>query len=139
MSSDVTVDLIRSLVEAMNEPSSASAVQGPVEDWESLAIVLEFGDGYRSASGYAYLPEGAVAPVACRWSSIRPAVDAYLGSYYQPGDLLPVKILVQFERTTGKYEVTFEETDEDRWKTRPTNYRQMREELRPRLGGVRNV
>ncbi|RSN48034.1 hypothetical protein DMC64_12545 [Amycolatopsis sp. WAC 04197] len=62
------------------------------------------------------------------------AVDAYRGGYYRPGDKLPVKILVQFDRTAGKYEVTFEDTDEDRWAVKPKNFRTMREQLRPKLG-----
>lgn len=124
MASDVTADLIRSLIGGM---------RGPAEGWESLAMVLEFGEGFRSASGYAYAAGGAVTPVACSWPSIQPAVDAYLGSHYNPGDRLPVKILVQFDRASGRYNVEFEETDEDRWKTLPTNFTQIREELRPRL------
>ena len=130
-SGDVSVNLIRSLVQAINEPSLATEMRGPVDDWESLAIVLEFGDGYRSASGYAYLVDGTVSPVAGDWNSIESAVHAYLDSYYEPGDRLPVKILVQFARATGRYGVTFEDTDEERWKTRPGNFRQMREQLRP--------
>ena len=133
-SDDVTVDLIRSLVRAINEPSLITEMRGTVDDWESLAIVLEFGDGYRSASGYAYQADGTVAPVAWGWNSIEPAVQAYLSSYYEPGDLLPVKILVQFKRATGRYEVTFEDTDEERWKTRARNFREMREQLRPTFG-----
>lgn len=128
---DVTVDLVRSLVQAINEPSLITEMTGPVGDWESCAIVLEFGDGYRSASGYAYPADGTVVPVACDWASIEAEVHAYLRSYYEPGDLLPVTILVQFERTTGRYRVTFEDTDEERWKTRPRNFREMRELLRP--------
>ena len=49
------------------------------------------------------------------------------GHLLQPGDLLPVKILVQFERATGRYGVTFEDTGEERWKTRPGNFGKMRE------------
>jgi hypothetical protein len=44
-----------------------------------------------------------------------------------------VKILVQYDRTTGKYEMTFEDTDEGRWAVKPANYRQVREELRPKF------
>lgn len=132
-SEDVSVNLVRSLVQAINEPSLITEMRGPVNDWESLAIVLEFGEGYRSASGYAYPADGTVSPVACGWNSIQPAVHAYLETYYEPGDLLPVKILVQFERATGRYSVTFEDTDDERWKTRPGNFREMREQLRPRF------
>ncbi|WP_229051477.1 hypothetical protein [Aeromicrobium sp. Leaf350] len=129
--SDVTVVLIRSLVAAMNEPSGLPGADGPGDAWESFAIVLEFGDGYRSASGYAYAADGTVIPVACSWPSILDAVNDYLGSHYEPGDPLPLKILVQLDRAKGRYEVTFEESDAERWKTRPSNFRQMREELRP--------
>jgi hypothetical protein len=130
-SDDATVDLIRSLIQAVNDPSLITDMRGTVDDWEALAIVLEFGDGYRSASGYAYPADGSVSPVACSWNSIQGEVNAYLATYYQPGDRLPVKILVQFERATGRYGVTFEDTDEERWKTRPGNFREMREQLRP--------
>jgi len=130
-SGDVTVDLVRSLIQAVNEPSLVTEMRGPLGDWESLAIVLEFGDGYRSASGYAYPADGTVSPVACSWNSIQREVNAYLATYYEPGDQLPVKILVQFDRATGRYGVTFEDTDEERWKTRPGNFREMREQLRP--------
>ncbi|CAM3527823.1 hypothetical protein OCAE111667_14125 [Occultella aeris] len=133
MSNNAAVDLIRSLTEAMNGPSLAREMRGPVEDWESLAMILEFGDGYRSVHGYAYSPGSAITAVACDWASIEPEVQAYLGDRYEPGDPLPVKILVQFDRATGEYKVTFEDTDEERWAVKPANYRQMREQLRPKF------
>lgn len=45
-----------------------------------------------------------------------------------------MKILVRFDRATGKYDVTFEDTDEDRWAVKPGNFREMREQLRPKFG-----
>ncbi|RSN05194.1 hypothetical protein DMC63_38775 [Streptomyces sp. WAC 05977] len=118
----MSAELVTSLVDAM----------GPVDGWESLAMILEFGEGFRSVYGYAYSPEG-VTPVACKWSSIEAAVDAYLGGHHRPGERLPVKILVQYDRTAGKHEVTFEDTDQDRWAVKPRNFRQMREQLRPKF------
>ncbi|UUV29318.1 hypothetical protein NQK81_31710 [Amycolatopsis roodepoortensis] len=120
MTDDTTVDLIGSLVEAADLP-------GSVDGWESLAIILEFGEGFRSVYGYAYSPGGVITPVSCQWSGIEAAVNAYLG------ERLPVKILVQYDRTAGKHEVTFEDTDEDRWAVKPKNFRQMREQLRPKF------
>lgn len=131
MANDVTVDLIRSLTEAIDGPSLAREMRGPVEGWESLALILEFGEGFRSAHGYTYSAGGVITAVACNWSSIESAVNAYLGSYYEPGALLPVKMLVQFDRTSGTYKVRFEDTDEERWAVKPANYVEMREELRP--------
>lgn len=131
MSDDVTADLLRALAKAIDEPSLATELRGQVGAWESLAIVLVLGEGYRSASGYAYASDGSVSPVACGWRSIQGAVNAYLGHHFAPGDRLPAQVLVQLERSTGRYEVTFEETDEERWKTRPSNFRVMRQQLRP--------
>ena len=133
MANDASVDLIRSLSTAIEAPSLATEMGASPAGWAAFAVVVEFGDGYRSASGYAYSPDGDITPVAASWPSIEAAVNVYLGGYYQPGDLLPVKMLVQFDRTTGRYKVTLEDTDEERWKTRPKNFRQMREELRPNL------
>ncbi|WP_125789402.1 hypothetical protein [Amycolatopsis sp. WAC 01375] len=124
---DAAVDLIGSLVEVAGLP-------GSVDGWESLAMILEFGEGFRSAYGYAYSPGDVITPVACKWASIEAAVNAYLGGYYRPGERLPVKILVQYDRTAGKHEVTFEDTDEERWAVKPRNFRQMREQLRPKFG-----
>lgn len=60
-----------------------------------------------------------------------PALNAYTESYYKPDQPLPVKLLVQFDRVSGKYEVTFEDTDVSRWKVVPANIDEIREELRP--------
>ncbi|MFE6615029.1 hypothetical protein [Amycolatopsis sp. NPDC057786] len=117
---DAAVDLIGSLVEAADLPES-------VDGWESLAMILEFGEGFRSVYGYAYSPGDVITPVSCKWSSIEAAVNAYLG------ERLPVTILVQYDRTAGKHEVTFEDTDEERWAVKPKNFRQMREQLRPKF------
>lgn len=127
MTGNVTADLLRALVDSMGSPDA-------VQDWESLAIILEFPDGeFNEAHGYLYSPGGAISAVACDPLAVKAAVKAYTDSYYTPGEALPRKILVQFERTTGKYTTTFEETDEARWKATPRNFRQLREELRPSL------
>ena len=81
-SEDVTVNLIRSLVRAINEPSLATEMGGRVDDWEALAIVMEFADGYRSASGYAYPADGTVFRLtadAARWTKITTSVNTRSG------------------------------------------------------------
>ncbi|MEG9226462.1 hypothetical protein [Aeromicrobium sp. Sec7.5] len=133
MSDDVTAALLRALARAIDEPSLATQLRGQVGDWESLAIVLELGEGYRNASGYAYASDGSVSPVACSWRAIGAAVNAFLASHVAAGQPRPVAFLVQLERSTGRCEVTFEETDEERWKTRPSNFQEMRQHLRPRF------
>jgi hypothetical protein len=126
MSTDVTADLIRALIGNM---------KGAREDWASLAIVVELRGGRISGThGYAYAPDGTSSAVASRPSGVQPAVDAYLESKYQPGQQPPLKLLVQFDRTSGTYEVTFEDTDASRWKVTPANIDKIGEELRPQLG-----
>jgi hypothetical protein len=123
MSTDVTAVLIRALIENM---------RGARDDWASLAIVVDLSGGRISGThGYAYAADRTSAAVASRPSGVQPAVDAYLESKYQPDQQPPLKLLVQFDRTSGTYEVTFEDTDASRWKVTPANINQIAEELRP--------
>lgn len=125
MSKDAAVDLVRALIENM---------RGAADGWESLAMVLDLdGNRFGGTSGYTYGPAGTISAVASRPSAVRPAVDAYLATCFQPGDAWPVKLLVQFNRTTGDYEATFEDADVSRWKVTPDNIDTIREELRPRF------
>ena len=126
MAGNATADLIRALIDNMAGPG----LDG--DGWESLAIILEFPDGdFNEAHGYLYSPGGVISAVAADPWAVKSAVTAYTDGYYAQGEPLPRKILVQFDRTTGKYDMTFEETDEARWKVTPRNFRELREELRP--------
>ncbi|HET6302744.1 hypothetical protein [Microbacterium sp.] len=123
MSTNVTADLIRALIEHM---------RGAGDDWQSFAMVIEFrGDQLAGTHGYVYTADGKSAPVAARPTGIKPAVDAYTESYYKPGEALPVAILVQFDRVKREYEVTFEDTDASRWQVTPENIATIAEQLRP--------
>jgi hypothetical protein len=126
MAGNVTADLIRALVDNFSGPDADAG------GWDSLAIILEFPDGrFNEAHGYLYGPDGAITAVASDPWAVAPAVKAYTDGYYRPGEPLPRKALVQVDRRSGRYSVTFEETDEERWKATPRNFRQLREELRP--------
>ncbi|MFJ2370772.1 hypothetical protein [Microbacterium sp. NPDC087665] len=119
------MDLIRALIEHM---------KGERDDWESLAMVIDFSGGrFSGTHGYTYSPDGVVSAVASRPSAIRPTVNAYTESLYEPGAALSVAILVQFDRTKGEYEVTFEDSDVSRWKVTPANIDEIREKLRPQF------
>lgn len=59
------------------------------------------------------------------------AVNAYTESCYKPGDPLPAAILVQFDRMSERYEVTFEDADPTRWQVTPANIGSVGEQLRP--------
>lgn len=126
MAANVTADLIRALVDSMSGPDV------DWDGWQSLAMILEFPEGeFNEAHGYLYSADGVISAVAADPWAVKSAVKAYTDSYYKPGDALPRKILVQLDRTTGRYNVIFEETDEARWKATPRNFKTLREELRP--------
>ena len=123
MSEDVTVSLIRALVENLEDVP---------EQWVSLAMVLGFDTTkvYRTF-GFAYDETGKDHAVTVSPYDIRPAVKAYTDQHYAQGESLPVSLLVQFDRGTGRFEVTFEDTDEDRWRVTPATFSSIRDELRP--------
>lgn len=122
--SDATTDLIGAIAAALAEDTAE-------EGWDAFALVLVFGDGYRSTHGYAYPADGSITPVSVDWDDIEEPLHTYLGGYLKPGDMLPATMLVQFYRTSGQYEVTFEDDDEDRWHAGPSNFEELREQLRP--------
>lgn len=123
MSTDVTVGLIRALVDHLEDAP---------DDWSSFALVLGFdGEKVNQVHGYAYSPDGTATSAGADPYDIRSAVKAYTDSYYKPGEPLPVTLLVEFDRDAGKYEVTFEDTNAERWKLTPANFSSLREELRP--------
>ncbi|MGO1561243.1 hypothetical protein CZ771_14370 [Actinomycetales bacterium JB111] len=125
MSEDVTVGLVRALIQNL---------KGAPEDWAAFALVLELdGQKVSAVHGFAYSADGAASGAAASPSSIRPAVAAYTDSHYSPEQPLPVALLVQFDRTNGRDEVTFEDTDRGRWKVTPANFSTIRHELRPQF------
>lgn len=128
MAADATTALIRTVIASLDGPDA------DLDGWTSMSIVLEFPDGgFNSAHGYLYSPEGRISAVAADPWAVREAVKAYTDGYYAQGEPLPRKILLQFDRTSGKYNILFEESDETRWKATPRNFRELREELRPAL------
>ena len=123
---DASAKLIRALVQNVSGPDV------DYENWQSMSIVIDSFDGrFNSASGSLYSPDGTISIVAARPSSVLPAVEAYINDVYAPDQPRPIKFLVQFDRVSGKYSITFEDTDELRWKVTPKNYKEIRETLRP--------
>ena len=61
-------------------------------------------------------------------------MDALRESNCKPGQEPPLKILVQFDRDSGRYDLTFEDDDASRWKVTPANIDQISAELRPDFG-----
>ncbi len=129
---DASVNLIRALAQNMEGPVVNGEKQD--EDWDSFTMIIESSNGrFNQAHGYAYSADGTITAVAARPSAVLPFVDAYISGLYKPGEALPIKFLVQYSRTSGKYSILFEDTDDTRWKVTMKNYKELREELRPTL------
>lgn len=68
--------------------------------------------------------------VSAKTWDLRQPLSAYLGGLYPDGKF-PVRVLVQFDRETGKYNVDFEDTYETRWRVNPGNIEEMPSAVRP--------
>lgn len=125
MSTDVTVGLIQALVENVEEAP---------EEWASLAMVLGFdSEKVNEVYGFVYSADGEASAVTASPYEIRSGVRAYTDSYFKPDQPLPIKLLVQFDQTSGQYEVTFEDADDARWELTPATFDTIPEELRPKF------
>lgn len=121
-----SADLINSLIEHLSSRTP--------HDWEQLAIVIYLNSGELGGTyGYAYSPNGSISAVAARPSGIWDAVHAYIEDLFG-SKAAPIKLLVQFDRPSGHYEITFEDSDVNRWKVSPATIETVREELRPHFG-----
>ena len=66
-------------------------------------------------------------------SLLHTVVDHFINvpNDYGANDALPAAVLLQFDRSTSHYEVTFEDSNKERWKVSPDNVTTMQETLRP--------
>ncbi|MDJ1114602.1 hypothetical protein [Microbacterium dauci] len=123
MTTGPAAELIEAIVEHL---------RGAPDEWDALALVIELrGDRVATTYGYVYQADGTTAAVASRPSGVLSTVRAYLAATYEAGQRLPLKLLVQFERITRAYEITFEDSDAARWKVTPGNIDVVPHELRP--------
>ena len=127
MPTDAVIDLVRVVIENMS---------GAGSDWDSLAMSIVVRNGrVAGTSGYVYAADGASVPVASRPSGVQPVLTEYLETRYGSDDAPPVALLLQFDRVSGQYEVTFEDADSARWKVTPANLEGFAARLRPDFGG----
>lgn len=128
MSRNTTRDLLHAIVDTMAGPDA------DIEGWDSMSMILEFpGGSFNEAHGFLYSADGTISAVASDALAIKPTVTACMQSQYEAGDALPVQALVQLNRRTGRYTVTFEDHDDSRWRMTPRNRTVFSEELRPAL------
>ena len=95
-------------------------------------MVLGFdNEKVNSAFGFVYDAEGIDTGVTASPFELRSAVKEFTDDRYRAGETLPVGLLLQFDRESGRFEVTFEDTDRDRWKVIPANFDSIADDLRP--------
>lgn len=103
------------------------------QPWSSLALVATMrDDDVVQLHGYVYLDDGGTAAETPRTSKVAQRF-VELHHVMRERDSRPWKAaLVQIWRANAKVSFFFEYDDEARWKVTPTNYKTMREELRPK-------
>ena len=105
-------------------------------EWTEFAVVWGIDATGKANDGWGYWftakdgdPQAfSVAP----WD-IDESLTPYLSELYSDGNY-PIRMLAQFNRDTGRYNIEFEDTDTTRWQITPANLDQAREALRPNLG-----
>jgi len=103
--------------------------------WEEFSLVIDVKENGSSWGNFGYAFNGNEEPDAITANTFEftGPLKAYLiaRGASQP---YPVRVLVQFNRDSGKYNVELEDTDTTRWQVTPGNLDRLREELRPNLG-----
>ncbi len=118
-------DLIRAVI-ASDEEFTGS--------WDAFSVVIRLNDeGVPSGSnGYLYSGAHDFRAIAADPFDIRPAMAAYLRSVYGDGPR-PLKMLIQFDRASGRFNVQFEDKDPKRWAVTPADIHGFIESLRPKF------
>ncbi|MCG7626737.1 MULTISPECIES: hypothetical protein [Rhodobacterales] len=104
------------------------------QDWVSFGLVVEVKEDGRphGTNGYLFKSDGDFEAISVKPRLLRPSIAAYLQEVY--GDTQPpIKMLLQFDRASGRFNVQFEDKDESRWQVRPADIHGYIEELRPKF------
>lgn len=111
------------------------AHMNPVPGWTSVAMVFDIDQKGRPSGsyGYAFVNDGPPIATSVDPFEFEDAFLDYLKSVYTDDQLPPVKLLIQFDSISGRYEVTFEDNNHDRWAVTPRTLKTIREELRPKF------
>lgn len=87
------------------------------DGWASLAIVGNLRSGRVSGThGYAHAADGTILAVASHPSAVNAAVQAFLAGHEDSEHRPPAAFLVQVDRRSSAYEVTFAHEAAARWK-----------------------
>ena len=118
-------DLIQTII--MND----AGFEGP---WDAFSVVIGFdveGDADNSY-GYLYKPDGDFEAISADLFAIEAPMGAYLRSVYEDGPY-PLKLLLQFDRNSGRFNIDFEDKNPNRWVVTPADIYGFIESLRPKF------
>lgn len=103
-------------------------------NWTSFSLVIGLdGDGDpHNAYGYLYKPDGDFEAISTNLFAIELPMMAYLKSVYGKGPY-PIKLLIQFDRTSGRFNIEFEDKNPNRWAVTPADIHGFIESLRPKF------
>ena len=102
--------------------------------WSAFSIVIGFDDDGDpdSSYGYLYKSDGDFEAISAGIRAIRPFMSAYLSTAYE-NESFPLKLLLQFDRTSGRFNIEFEDNNPNRWAVTPANIHGFIESLRPKF------
>ena len=105
-------------------------------NWSEFSLVIGFDDDGdpNQTYGYAFSAEDDWIAISCKPRLIATAAVAYRDWLGEQSDKPFIKMLVQFNRDSGRYNVDLEYEDESRLKVTPANIHNVIEQLRPNLG-----
>lgn len=109
-------DLVRSVM--THHAISRRTLNTPVsEDWDAFAVIFDFEDDFDSValSGYVYLDQAFVGFIEPTEFQLAEMARSYRTARPGPAGELPVSMVVQFDRTSGRYNVEYEYSNPERW------------------------
>ena len=103
-------------------------------DWDSLVFVFDAAEGHIANSGFLYSLD-SVRPASARIESdpmlLNNQIRDLREKIFDQCNAKFRQMLVQMESQSGRIKIDFEFDDPSRWTIKPSNIKQMREELRP--------
>ncbi len=99
----------------------------------SLVVGLDRSGRVAEIYGFAFDEDRVLTAFSTGLEEIEEPLGARLAELYPDGEF-PIRVLVQFNRISGRYHIDFEDDDVARWQVTPDSIFEVREALRPNLG-----
>lgn len=101
-------------------------------DWVEVSAISSFDDegDVRESYGYAYDRKGNAHAAAFLYDSVEKEVKRYRAWLRLKNDKGIIKMLIQFNKETRRYNADFEYNDPSRWQVTPNNIGSIAEQLR---------